>query len=230
MWACVSEPVDLQRLAKEIIESATGKKPEVDGLEASLRYLSDTVKGKMFLLILDDVWPKNLEHWWEQLKSSLDSGAQGSKIIITTRFQKVADVVESSCKILLGELQDEDCWSLFKRIAFFRRSANNHLEGIGKEIVKKCNGVPLAIKTIAGLMQDKQTIHEWESVRDSDVWEYVGEDLSPSLLLSYHAFPSHLKQCFMYCAVIPKDTVIEKDTLVKLWMAQGFLGSDGGKS
>ncbi|PIA40633.1 hypothetical protein AQUCO_02400001v1, partial [Aquilegia coerulea] len=231
MWVCVSEPVDLQRLAKEIIESATGKKPEVDGLEASLRHLSDTVKGKMFLLILDDVWRKNLEHWWEQLKSSLDSGAQGSKIIITTRFQKVADVVESSCIIPLGELQDEACWLLFNRIAFLGRSGNNHhnLEGIGEEIVKKCNGVPLAIKTIAGLMQDKQTIHEWESVRDSDVWEHVGENLSPSLLLSYHAFPSHLKQCFMYCAVIPKDTVMKKDTLVKLWMAQGFLGSDGGK-
>ncbi|PIA64226.1 hypothetical protein AQUCO_00100012v1 [Aquilegia coerulea] len=231
MWVCVSKPVDLQRLAKEIIESATGKKPEVDGLEALLRHLSDTVTGKMFMLILDDVWPKYLEHWWEQLKSSLDNGAQGSKIIITTRYQKVADVVESSCIILLRELQDEDCWSLFKRIAFSRRSANNHhnLEGIGEEIVKKCKGVPLAIKTIAGLMQYKQTIHEWESVRDSDVWEHVGEKLLPSLLLSYHAFPSYLKQCFMYCAVIPKDTLMKKDTLVKLWMAQGFLGSNGGK-
>ncbi|PIA64224.1 hypothetical protein AQUCO_00100009v1 [Aquilegia coerulea] len=231
MWVSVSEPVDLQRLAKEIIESATGKKPEVDGLEALLRHLSDTVKGKMFMLILDDVWPKYLEHWWEQLKSSLDSGAQGSKIIITTRYQKVADVVESSCIILLRELQYEACWSLFKRIAFSRRSANNHhnLEGIGEEIVKKCKGVPLAIKTIASLMQYKQTIHEWESVRDSDVWEHVGEKLLPSLLLSYHAFPSYLKQCFMYCAVIPKDTLMKKDTLVKLWMAQGFLGSNGGK-
>ncbi|PIA64239.1 hypothetical protein AQUCO_00100019v1 [Aquilegia coerulea] len=229
IWVCVSEPVDLQRIAKEIIELITKIKPNVDGLEALLQCLCESVKGKRFLLILDDVWPKSLKPWWDQLKNPLCNGASNSKIIVTTRYQKVATMMRSNCIYNLNQLSDDDCWLVFQQIAFSATPELRQFERIGRDIARKCKGVPLATKTIASLMQFKQTIHDWQIVLDSNVWEYVGEDLSPALLLSYYDLPSHLKQCFMYCAVFPKDTLMKKDTLVKLWMAQGFLGPDEGK-
>ncbi|KAH0642836.1 hypothetical protein KY289_033810 [Solanum tuberosum] len=100
---------------------------------------------------------------------------------------------------------------------------------IGKEIVKKCGGVPLAAKTLGGLLRFKREESEWEHVRDSDIWNLPQGDNSvlPALRLSYHHLPLDLRQYFPYCAVFPKDTKIEKENLITLWMAHNFLLSKG---
>ncbi|KAL5714836.1 hypothetical protein ACHQM5_016743 [Ranunculus cassubicifolius] len=232
MWICVSEPFELDRVAKEIIEQATGKLSSVVGWEVLHHRLSDSVKGKRFLLVLDDVWTDDFSVW-NPLKLSLSHGAQGSKIIVTTRNEGVAKMMGSTYIHRLRQLSDDDCWFLFRQIAFWGRSQEEieRLEEIGMEISKKCKGVPLATKTLASLMRYKLTKQDWRNVLSSDIWEFpqVDKTILPSLLLSYHALPSYLKQCFMYCATIPKDNKIKKDMLVKLWMAHGFLGIDGGE-
>ena len=86
-------------------------------------------------------------------------------------------------------------------------------------------GLPLAIKTLAILMRLKNNKEEWESILNSEVWQLdeFERDISPALLLSYYDLPPAIKRCFSYCAVFPKDTVIEVDKLIKLWMAQNYL-------
>ncbi|KAF9614684.1 hypothetical protein IFM89_019812 [Coptis chinensis] len=232
MWVCVSKPFDLKRVAKSIIKQATGDVPSTVDWQDLHRSLSESIRGKKFLLVLDDIWTYDPEIW-RKLRVSLDGGAQGSRIIITTRDEKIAEKMDSTYPHRLGELSYDDCWSFFKHIALKEiHDDREKIDEIGKQIVWKCKGVPLAVKIIASLMRCKRSVGAWKDVLESDIWEVMSEDehgFLPSLLLSYDALPSRLKRCFSYCAIFREDAEIDKDELVKLWMAQGFLGYDSSK-
>ncbi|KAK9219090.1 hypothetical protein WN943_007729 [Citrus x changshan-huyou] len=100
-----------------------------------------------------------------------------------------------------------------------------NLEKIGREIVGKCKGLPLAVKTIGSLLRSKNNEEEWKNILESEIWEHevVKKGLLAPLLLSYNELPSKVKHYFSYCAVFPKDREIWKYELIKLWMAQGYL-------
>nr|DAD29792.1 TPA_asm: hypothetical protein HUJ06_031260 [Nelumbo nucifera] len=123
--------------------------------------------------------------------------------------------------------------SCFKQRAFEQgHEPDPKLVEIGKEIVKKCKGVPLAAKSLGSLMRFKTQESEWLYVKNNEIWRIEGDDDNDDdgdgivrvLRLSYDHLPSKLKQCFAYCAIFPKDHEIEKETLIQLWMAQGFIG------
>ncbi|XP_014491132.1 putative disease resistance protein At3g14460 [Vigna radiata var. radiata] len=98
------------------------------------------------------------------------------------------------------------------------------LQEIGRRIVEKCKGLPLALKTIGSLLRTKSSSSYWKSVLESDIWDLPKEvEIIPALLLSYQNLPSHLKRCFAYCALFPKDYEFDKKELILLWMAEGFL-------
>ncbi|KAA3489264.1 Cysteine/Histidine-rich C1 domain family protein [Gossypium australe] len=225
IWVCVSDPFDEIRVAKAILEALTGKAPSVAELESLLQKIHLSIERKKFLLILDDVWTEDPTKW-ESLKHSLKCGTPGSKVLITTRKENVAKIMGSTMLFPLGQLYEEECWSLFSQVALFGRPGGDRkgLEEIGKKIAKKCKGLPLAAKVLGGLLRFKKSKEQWQSVLDSELWELeeVEKGLFPPLLLSYYDLPSTLRQCFAYCALFIKDSVIEKDKLIKLWMAQGF--------
>ncbi|GLT80537.1 hypothetical protein SLA2020_519720 [Shorea laevis] len=228
IWVCVSDPFDVMRIAKAILTSL-GKDDAVQKLvelEDVLKLLRDSVKDKKFLLVLDDVWTEQYERWG-LLRDSLSSGSLGSKILVTTRKETVARTMGCTTLFPVEQLSEEESWLLFCQIAFLGRSNEDreNLREIGRKIARKCKGLPLALKTVGGLMLLKKTIKEWQSVLDSEIWELevAEEGLFRPLMFSYFDLPSHLRQCFSYCAVFPKDHVIEKDELIGLWMAQGLL-------
>ncbi|KAL5708272.1 hypothetical protein ACHQM5_019087 [Ranunculus cassubicifolius] len=227
MWVCVSEPFDLFGVAKKIIEEAQGNVPSSIGWEAIHQCLCNSVKGIRFLLVLDDVWTKDPNHW-NPLKVSLDGGAPGSRIIVTTRNEEVAKMMGSSHIHSVEKLSEGDGWSLLRDIALKGRDDEcRKFEKVGKEIANKCKGVPLVLSTLAGLLRVKATVQNWRDILGSDLWglAQIEDFFLPSLFLSYYSLPSVSKQCFLYCSVFPKDTQMEKELLVKLWMAEGFLGT-----
>ncbi|PIA30543.1 hypothetical protein AQUCO_05500081v1 [Aquilegia coerulea] len=233
IWVCVSDPFDHQEVAKEIIKQATGKVIDSVGWETLHRSLSESIQGKRFVLVLDDVWSLNGEIW-KQLKTSFDGGAIGSRIIITTRDETIAERMGSTFIHRLGQLSDGDSWLMFRRIAFWQREDDlENFQGIAVDIAQRCRGVPLSIRVLASLMRLKKTIQDWRNVQASNIWNVQfqeGEEgFLPSILFSYYALPAKLKPCLVYCAILPKDSRIEKKEMVELWMAQGFLGSDGRK-
>uniref|UniRef100_A0A2N9H357 ATP-dependent DNA helicase n=1 Tax=Fagus sylvatica TaxID=28930 RepID=A0A2N9H357_FAGSY len=147
MWVCVSEPFDQCRVAKAIIESVQGQYPNITELENLFEKICDLIRGKRFFLVLDDVWTEDSKKW-EPFRDALKCGGQGSRILVTTRKNNVAEMMRSSLTINLEELSPNDCWLMFSKIAFSKEDQCKDLEDLGRQLVSKCKGLPLAIKTL----------------------------------------------------------------------------------
>ncbi|XP_030963535.1 putative disease resistance RPP13-like protein 1 [Quercus lobata] len=158
--------------------------------------------------------------------------AQEIKIIVTTRIEKVASNVCTDLAYLLNQLSNEECWLLFEKHAFRNGSSGEFplLKEIGKQIVQKCGGLPLAAKTLGGLLRFEEDPREWTKILKSDIWDLPKGNISiiPALRLSYHYLPPHLKRCFSYCLILPKDYEFKKEELVKLWVAEDLLQQSKG--
>ncbi|KAL3361723.1 hypothetical protein AABB24_014542 [Solanum stoloniferum] len=229
IWICVSDDFDEKRLIKTIIGNIERSCLAVEDLASFQKKLQELLNGKRYLLVLDDVWNEDQDKW-DNLKAVLKVGASGASVLTTTRLEKVGSIMGTLQPYELSNLSQEDCWLLFIQRAFrHQEEISPNLVAIGKEIVKKSGGVPLAAKTLGGLLRFKREEREWEHVRDSEIWNLPQDERSimPALRLSYHHLPLDLRQCFAYCAVFPKDTEMEKEKLISLWMAHGFLLSKG---
>jgi len=226
MWVCVSEDFSLKRITKAIIEAETKKSCEDLDLEPLQRRLQDLLQGNRFLLVLDDVWDDKQENW-QRLRSVLACGGKGASILVTTRLAKVAEIMGTIPSHDISKLSDKDCWELFKHRAFGSNEERTKLVVIGKEILKKCGGVPLAAIALGSLLRFKTEEKEWHYVKESKLWSLQGEDYVMSALrLSYLNLPLKLRQCFAFCALFPKDAIIRKQFLIELWMANGFISSN----
>ncbi|KAL5789855.1 hypothetical protein ACOSQ2_004743 [Xanthoceras sorbifolium] len=232
IWVCVSEPFDKLMIAKAIIETLEGRASDLSTLQPILERISESLKGKKFLLILDDVWTEDYKDW-EPFHHCLKNGVYGSKGLVTTRKQTTALVLRSTDIISIEELSEEQCWPLFRQLAFFGRPDKEceELEHIGREIVRKCKGLPLAVKTMGSLLCFKKSRIEWENIMENKMWELeeFEKGIFLPLLLSYNDLPPMVKRCFSYCAIFPKDHHLIKDDLIRLWMAQGYLKLERNK-
>uniref|UniRef100_A0A6N2LR90 Disease resistance protein RGA3 n=1 Tax=Salix viminalis TaxID=40686 RepID=A0A6N2LR90_SALVM len=226
IWVCVSDVFDVKLIVQKMFESATNTKCDTLEMDSLLTRLGKELDGKKFLLILDDVWNDNRERWLK-LRGLLMGGARGSKVVVTTRTQLIATITGTEKTYFLRNLSEDESWFLFEKLAFKqgREVENARLVAIGKEVVKKCAGVPLAIRTMGSLLYCRDTETEWLSFKDRDLSMIPQNenDILPILKLSYELLPPCLKTCFAYCSLFPKDCEINKQTLIRLWMAQGFL-------
>ncbi|KAG1333978.1 putative disease resistance protein RGA4 [Cocos nucifera] len=225
LWVCVSDDFSTLRIINKIIECETGKRCDLSNLEAAQLQLQTKLSGRRFLLVLDDVWNENQAEL-EGLKTLLRGGKQGSKIITTTRSSIVAGFMGTVAPHELQVLTMDHCWTLFKQRAFGPGSKETPRSvEIGKEIVEKCRGLPLAAKALGSLMRFKTEEAEWVHVRDSELWRLPRNEnrILPELQLSYDHLPSDLKQCFAYCSIFPKDYEIKRKKLIQLWIAEGFI-------
>ncbi|KAF5469799.1 hypothetical protein F2P56_010359 [Juglans regia] len=227
IWFCVSEEFDVPKVEKSIIDQAeTSSARSTEDPEQLQVTLKKSLMGKKFLLVLDDVWSEKPIHR-EFLGQLLQYGARGSTILVTTRNGSVALAMHAIETHHLKLLLKNDCWSLFEKHAFRNGSsdADPKIKEIGTQIVKKCKGLPLAIKAIGNLLWSESNVKRWTNILKSNLWDLTmeGTYILPALRLSYKYLPSYLKRCFAYCSIFPKDHIFKKDELVLLWMAEGFL-------
>ncbi|KAM6568285.1 hypothetical protein CsatB_016270 [Cannabis sativa] len=230
IWVCVCDNFDLKSIIRSIIESAKGGSSFGDlGMELLLKKFREVLGGKQYFLVLDDIWEENRNKLLELKNLIKSDGHVGSRVLVTTRSENIAKFLTTKQQpYRLGVLDEVQSWSLFKRVAFEDGSQeldSSSIVQIGKEIVNRCKGIPLAIKTIGNLLYGKRLELQWSSfnMEFSKITEQNEDDILPTLRLSYDNLASHLKLCFAYCSLFPKDYQIEVKTLVNLWMAQGFL-------
>ncbi|OMO54253.1 Disease resistance protein [Corchorus olitorius] len=202
-------------------------KMKEDELMSTLR---DVLKDKRYLVVLDDIWRS--DHW-NILKPAFPPGKKGSKILFTTRNKDVALLADPlSSPIELPLLTSDQSWELFRRKAFpgdgieLSQACQEEFEKLGKDMVKKCGGLPLAIVVLGGLLATKRSVAQWERVQrkfNPHLNEYGAVPVNEILVLSYHDLPLHLKPCFLYFGHYPEDWEISKKTLIRLWIAEGFI-------
>ncbi|XP_068501467.1 putative disease resistance RPP13-like protein 1 [Phaseolus vulgaris] len=224
-WVCVSDHFHVLTMTRTILEAITNEKDDSVNLQMVHKKLKEKLSGKKFLLVLDDVWNERPAEW-EAVRTPLSYGAPGSRILVTTRSEKVASSMRSEVH-LLKQLGEDECWKVFENHALKDGGIelNDELMKVGRRIVEKCKGLPLALKTIGRLLSTKSSISDWKNILESNIWELPKEhsEIIPALFLSYRHLPSHLKRCFAYCALFPKDYEFVKEELIFLWMAQNFL-------
>ncbi|KAK8469932.1 hypothetical protein PHAVU_004G013100 [Phaseolus vulgaris] len=223
-WVCVSDHFNVLTVTRTILEAVTDNTHDSGNLEMVHKKLKEKLSGRKFLLVLDDVWNERPAEW-EVVRTPLSYGAPGSRILVTTRGEKVASSMRSEVHFL-KTLREDECWKVFENHALKDDlELNDEFMKVGRRIVEKCKGLPLALKTIGCLLHTKSSISDWKNILESDIWELPKEhsEIIPALFLSYRYLPSHLKRCFAYCALLPKDCGFVKEELILLWMAQNFL-------
>ncbi|XP_037482634.1 putative disease resistance RPP13-like protein 1 [Triticum dicoccoides] len=232
---CVSHDFNEKRLTKEVIESSTGKGAKIDHLDSLQRALYNHVKNKRLLIVLDDVWDDALKdngRCWEMFCAPFTSVQEGSAMLVTTRCPNVTKAVHTMEPVIVEGLKDDVFWNFFKLCAFGSEGSSNdpELECIGRRILPKLKGSPLAAKTLGRMLSmDLQASH-WSSILESELWELKQKEteILPALRLSYMYLPFYLKQCFAFCALYPKDYKFEKACLAEIWVAEGFVEPQGG--
>ncbi|KAB1220078.1 putative disease resistance protein RGA4 [Morella rubra] len=179
MWVCVSDNFEVQKIVEEMLELATKKKPETTVMETLVADLKKEIDGKKYFLVLDDLWNEDSEKWMS-LKTLLVGGARGSRILVTTRSEKVAKIAQAAKQYSLRGLDEDASWCLFKQMAFEKgeEPENSRIVAIGKEILEKCVGVPLAIRIIGRLLNLRNS----EKSDQDQCFEDVGNEYFMDLL------------------------------------------------
>ncbi|EOY19797.1 LRR and NB-ARC domains-containing disease resistance protein, putative [Theobroma cacao] len=225
-WVCVSDDFDVTRITKAILESVGSVSGNGNELTSLQEKLKNALSEKIFLIVLDDVWNEDYNKW-TILQSPFLKRTPGSKIIVTTRNLVVSNTMGASHAQFLELLSEDDCLSIFAQHALgatnFRKHPN--LKAVAEKIVRKCNGLPLAAKTIGGLLRTNVEHDAWKNILESEIWQLSEHQcgIIPALQLSYHHLPPHLRRCFAYCSIFPKDYEFEEEEIILLWKAEGFL-------
>nr|XP_048318617.1 putative disease resistance RPP13-like protein 1 [Ziziphus jujuba var. spinosa] len=127
----------------------------------------------------------------------------------------------------LEHLRDEYCWQLFAKHAFDNEDLNAYpdLVTIGRRVSEKCKGLPLAVKTLGGVLCYRLDVAKWKRISVNEIRDFSDNEsnILPALRLSYHCLPSHLKRCFAFCSIFPRDYKFQRQQMVLSWMKENLL-------
>jgi hypothetical protein len=164
-WACVSQDFDAVTVTKTTLEFLTSKSCDSKDLIWLQVKLKEKLKGKKFLVVLDDLWNENY-HDWTILRAPFEAGASGSTIVITTRNKGVSLKTGTIPSYSLKELSNDFCLSILSHHALGTRDFGAHLnlKDVGEGIVRRCKGSPLATKVLGGILRNKVIGDQWKKV------------------------------------------------------------------
>uniref|UniRef100_A0A0D3GRQ2 Uncharacterized protein n=1 Tax=Oryza barthii TaxID=65489 RepID=A0A0D3GRQ2_9ORYZ len=233
-WVYMTDRTDQLVTIEQIIYSFNPKDniSYMTSLDRAYSQLQDIIEGKRFLLVLDDVW-NEICVLWNGLRSVLSKGAPGSVILVTTQLYSVANFVGTAGPVILDPLQSEDSWTFLRRYAFVepcRSLSTEGLEEIGRKISHRLPGLPLSIKVTGATLRSQLEEADWREILNSWWWNVSDDNFAIRVISSlgscYSALPGYLRQCFVYCSIFPRNYVFEKDNLVQMWIANGFIELD----
>ncbi|XP_028054785.1 disease resistance protein RPM1-like isoform X2 [Camellia sinensis] len=238
-WITVSQSYKPEELLKTMIKQLSGIYVLPDeGIESLIVKLRGYLSEKRYIIVFDDVWETD---FWGSIRHALPKNSDSSRVIITTRSEQVATFCKETSMDHVHELEalsEEKAWELFCKKAFqldFEGHCPPELEEVSHAIVRKCQGLPLAIAAIGGLLSTKNKgISEWQKFYGSMHSELERNpnltSIRKILLLSYNDLPHYLKSCFLYFGIMPDDYSISYGRLIRLWIAEGFIEEQKGKT
>ncbi|XP_062083752.1 putative disease resistance protein At1g50180 [Humulus lupulus] len=241
-WASISQQCNRRNAWEEILFGFTSPTKE---RREEIKILSDGElaeelynfqKEKKCLVLLDDIWSTDT---WDLLKDAFPRGDIDSKILLTTRMMNIGPYADQHCYIHQPTCLDENqSWELFQnKSSYFGKDQTSikdaeRMEALGREMLKDCSGLPLAIIVLGGLLSTKHSVDKWEEMK-RNVVRYISKGrehgdsechgVSWVLGLSYDELPFYLKPCFLYLAHYPEDAIIQVKELCLMLMAEGFI-------
>ncbi|CAO2839033.1 unnamed protein product [Amaranthus hypochondriacus] len=236
-WVFISQDWSTKNILSEILRKVGGPKETSDrhsrlSEQELVDKLRNILQEKLYLVILDDVWRREA---LEEILPALPWGIvnRGSKIIVTTRNQEIIQFQNLVQHMYIHEpepLSDVESWKLFSKIALNHHTESNmeNFQSLGMSMLKKCGGLPLAIVALAGILNGKETIGQWQQVSEavkSKVMEDKRTKVHDLLALSYDDLPNDLKPCFLYLGVFPEDCEIPAGLLTRMWVAEGLVSA-----
>ncbi|XP_049355615.1 putative late blight resistance protein homolog R1A-3 [Solanum verrucosum] len=216
----------LQEILQQVPHVSGGNESEDDPADKLRRALLD----KRYLIVLDDVWDTATG---EMLIACFPKVKRGNRIILTSRSSKVGLQVKChSDPLHLQLLTPEKSWDLFvKKVFGDEGSFPAELSEVGHQIVEKCQGLPLAIVLIAGVIVrgKKKEKDLWLKIQhnlDSFISTNINLQMMKVMQLSYDHLPCHLKPLLLYFARSQKSERTPVSPLMRLWLAEGLVDHD----
>ncbi|PSS32824.1 Disease resistance protein [Actinidia chinensis var. chinensis] len=235
IWLTVSKEGSRKNLERENLQRAIVErlKLNVGGTrnadEVAERILME-LKGKKYLLLLDDV----KEYLDLHEKIGIPDCNNGSKIVLTTRLRQVCpSMVDKVIKV--AYLSIGDSWKMFQNVLDSPKLMENpNIRKLARRVCKECSGLPLLIEKVANTFKLKNNEFLWSDGLNS--WRMWPEKESQGIREMYKLLKfcyddlddDHYKKCFLYGALYPEDSVINREYLLECWAAEDFLGNDDG--
>ncbi|XP_039169293.1 disease resistance protein RPM1-like [Eucalyptus grandis] len=227
----------LQGMVRQIMRETQAPVPPLqDNMDTLCQktIIKDLLQKARYLIVVDDAWRINE---WDVIKHALPNNSCGSRIIITSRNSDLAYTLCGEFREMVYKMEPlppEESWKLFCAKTFQGNSCPPHLEETCRLILRKCEGLPLAIVAISGVLVSKDTRKkgDWDLVHRSLRTEIDCNDkfrtLRRVLSLSFDDLPCYLKSCFLHLSVFPRGSLISCGRLIRLWIAEGFVDKKEG--
>ncbi|EAY83535.1 hypothetical protein OsI_38747 [Oryza sativa Indica Group] len=235
-FVSVSQKPDIKKILRHILSQICWREcisDEAWDEQQLIHTIRQFLKDKRYFIVIDDIWSTSA---WRTIKCAFPENNCSSRILTTTRIIAVAKYCCSPHHDNVYEIKP--LGAIHSKSLFFKRTFGSedkcplHLKEVSNAILRKCGGLPLGIITVASLLANKaSTKEEWESIhnsigsaleKDTDM-----EEMKRILLLSYDDLPYHLKTCLLYLSIIPEDYEIKRDRLIRRWIAEGFIPTEG---
>ncbi|KAH0681013.1 hypothetical protein KY284_022098 [Solanum tuberosum] len=219
----VSQEYTREDLLFSILRSANSGLTDI--IKRGADILADTLRKallhKRYLLIIDDVWTVQA---WDDLRFCFPEEKQGSRIILTTRLKEVATYAKCVTEpIHLRSMKDSESWLLLQKKVFGEEMCPEELKEVGQNIAFKCNGLPLSIVLVAGLLAKIDKTERCWTRMELSFGERVLDGAKDLVKLSYEDLPNKLKSCFLYFSAFLEDREILVSKLTSLWIAEAFI-------
>ncbi|XP_078161871.1 disease resistance protein RPP13-like [Carex rostrata] len=231
IWVAISETFEVIDVSKKISRQLNLEQP--NEIEVILTEIHNSLRGKKYLIVLDDVWKIEL---WTQISEAFPDEKNGSRILVTTRFADVPKGMDPKSEpYMLQCLTEELSQELLLKTVFPnhdpKKSTFDDLSDIIGPFVHKCGGFPLALVVLGGFLSKKPHNHAvWSSVFRTMSWNVEGINCSEIIGTSYEDLPFALKSCFMYFSAFPEDYDIDAKSLLRMWIAEGFIPQEDNRS
>ncbi|KAK4375300.1 hypothetical protein RND71_005977 [Anisodus tanguticus] len=219
-WCSISKKYSSRRVFSEILKQVVGNVDDINEEDMPDK-LRKSLMRKRYLIVLDDIWEVKA---WEELQLSFPHGENGSRIMLTTRDEKVGyHLKHHSDPYFLRFLTTDESWELIQKKVFQGERCPTELLNVGLQVAKNCKGLPLVIVLVAGIIAQERQVTSWLEVANNLSCHVLEEQSMKILESSYDHLEEHLKVCLVYMGLFPEDYKFLVSDLLRLWTAENFV-------
>ncbi|XP_049364223.1 putative late blight resistance protein homolog R1A-3 [Solanum verrucosum] len=224
-WCIVSQKYNQKELLQDIFSQVTGTKDNGDRDDILADMLRKNLMGKRYLIVLDDMWDCMA---WDGLRLSFPDVGNRSRIVVTTRLEKVGKhVMHHIDPYSLPFLTTKESCQLLQRKVFQQEDCPPGLEDTSQAVAETCKGLPLVVVLVAGIIKKRKMEESWwNEVKDAlfDYLDRESEEYSQATMqLSFDNLPDCLRPCLLYMGMFSEDAIIPVSKLISLWIAEDLV-------